>query len=85
MERPVVGSDAPGLGSAIEDGVTGLVVPQDDPDKLAAALLRLIDDRDEARALGARARSEAQRKWTIGACADSYERLYERLADRRVA
>ena len=85
MERPVVGTDAPGLGSAIEDGVTGLVVPEEDSESLAGALIRLIDDRDEARAIGRRARAAALRNSSIGACADQYERLYERFAGLRVA
>jgi len=84
MERPVVASGAPGLGSAIEDGVTGLVVPMEDPDSLARALLRLIDNRDEARAMGARARAAALLNASLEDCADQYERLYERFIGARV-
>jgi len=54
---PVVVSDgAPGPLELVEDGVTGLVVPVDDPTRLAAALRRLSSDDALRRRLGAAAR-----------------------------
>src|SRR6266516_134699 len=54
---PVVVSDAsPGPLELVEDGVTGLVVPVNDPTKLAAALRRLGNDGVLRRRLGAGAR-----------------------------
>ena len=54
---PVVVSDgAPGPLELIEDGVTGLVVPVNDPTRLAAALRRLGTDDALRRRLGAAAR-----------------------------
>ncbi len=54
---PVVVSDgAPGPLELVEDGVTGLVVPVNDPAKLAAALRRLGNDGDLRARLGAAAR-----------------------------
>ncbi|MCA1612763.1 MAG: glycosyltransferase [Acidobacteria bacterium] len=55
---PVVVSDgAPGLLELVEDGVTGLVVPVDDRDALAAALGRLAGDGELRRRLGEAARA----------------------------
>jgi len=42
--KPIVASDLEGLAELVEDGRTGLLVPPDDPDRLAAALLRLLAD-----------------------------------------
>jgi glycosyltransferase involved in cell wall biosynthesis len=79
MARPVVGTDVPGLRWAVSDGRTGLLVPEGDTDALAAALIRLIDDRGLARALGDAARSAVERERSLATCADQYEALYRRL------
>lgn len=51
----VVASDVGGIPDLIEDGTTGLLVPPDDADRLAAALRRVIDDAGFRRAAGAAA------------------------------
>jgi glycosyltransferase involved in cell wall biosynthesis len=43
---PAVGAEAAGIPEVIEDGVTGLLVPPRDPAAMAAACLRLLDDRE---------------------------------------
>jgi glycosyltransferase involved in cell wall biosynthesis len=45
MGVPVVSTPVSGIPELIEDGVTGLLVPQRDPAALADALARLLDDR----------------------------------------
>ena len=40
--RPVIGSDVPGLAVAVEDGVSGLLVPPGDAGALAGAMLRFV-------------------------------------------
>jgi glycosyltransferase involved in cell wall biosynthesis/SAM-dependent methyltransferase len=50
--RPVVASSVGGLTDAIEDGVTGLLVPPGDADALRAALERLLDDAELRSRLG---------------------------------
>jgi glycosyltransferase involved in cell wall biosynthesis len=62
--RAVVVSSAGGLREAVEDGVTGLVVPPRDPVALRAAIERLLADRDLRSALGAAAREAATRQFS---------------------
>ncbi len=59
---PVVATDVPGVRSVLEDGVTGIVVPRDDPGALADGMARLLGDAEMRRAMGiaARARCEAR-------------------------
>ena len=44
MGVAVVGTRVVGSVDAVRDGITGLLVPPDDPAALAAAILRLLDD-----------------------------------------
>jgi glycosyltransferase involved in cell wall biosynthesis len=62
---PVVASKVGGLPEAVLDGKTGLLVEPDDATSLARALIKLIDDRPEAQAMGiaGRARAVAMFSW----------------------
>jgi colanic acid/amylovoran biosynthesis glycosyltransferase len=60
---PVVASRHAGIGEAVEDGRTGLLVPPGDSLALAAALRRLIDAPEVAHAMGENARQVALEKF----------------------
>jgi glycosyltransferase involved in cell wall biosynthesis len=65
---PVIATTAVGAaaGGLVVDGVTGLIVPEDDPRALAAALERLAADRDLLGRLGTNARAHV-RAWSHAA------------------
>jgi glycosyltransferase involved in cell wall biosynthesis len=60
--RPVVATAVGGLVDAVEDGVTGMLVPSRDPRALRAALERLLDDA-APRAAASRLALERARMW----------------------
>jgi glycosyltransferase involved in cell wall biosynthesis len=69
---PVVAHDVGGVGEAVVDGVTGLLVPPDRPLQLAAAFERLIHDEALRRKLGG-----AGREWAARNCwKESAEALF---------
>ena len=51
--KPVVASAVGGLAEVVDDGVTGLLVPPADVDRLAHALLTLLQNTETARKMGA--------------------------------
>jgi colanic acid/amylovoran biosynthesis glycosyltransferase len=58
---PVVSTPVAGIPELIEDGRTGVLVPERDPGALATAIERLLDDPDQRRQLAAQARQRVLR------------------------
>jgi len=79
-ELPVVASDVGSVSEVVENGVTGLLVPPDDPLALAEALSSLVADSQRRRELGKRGRARALERFDADAMARAYERLYDELA-----
>ncbi|HEX6288575.1 MAG TPA: glycosyltransferase family 4 protein [Herpetosiphonaceae bacterium] len=75
---PVVATDIPGSRELVRSGATGLLVPVGQPRALAAAIRRLLDQRDEARRMAENAWREVQR-YTLEHTASGYDRLYQTL------
>jgi len=74
--RPVVASAVGGLLDAVEDGVTGLLVPPGDVAALRAALERLLGDAELRARLGAAAREKAQQELSFGVAAERLAAVY---------
>ena len=72
---PIVSTAVGGIPNVVEDGETGLLVPVDEA-ALAAALARLEQDRELARAMGARAREVALARYSHDRMVDAYLELY---------
>jgi len=69
--RPVVASSVGGLVDAVEDEVTGLLVPPGDAGALQTAILRLLEDPDLRRRLGASARERARERFSWDAATEA--------------
>jgi len=74
--RPVVASAVGGLVDAVDDGVTGLLVPAGDIAALRSALERLLGDSELRAQLGAEAREKAQREFSFDAAATALLAAY---------
>jgi glycosyltransferase involved in cell wall biosynthesis len=81
--RPVVATAVGGLGDLVRDGVTGLLVPAEDAEALAAAMLALADDPARAEAMGAAGRVRALEAFEQARCTDRTEALYRSWLERR--
>lgn len=79
---PMIASDMPGLADLIQPDVTGLLVPPEAPDQLAAAVGRLFSDDALVRNMSQTARQNVQRyDWRNVAL--RHVELYERLMAAR--
>jgi glycosyltransferase involved in cell wall biosynthesis len=75
-ELPVVASRVGGVPELVVDGKTGLLVPPGDPHELAAALRRLVNDRDLRRRLGAAGRVRAGTQFNLNWFRRAHLELY---------
>jgi len=77
--RPVVATDVGSVSELVEEGVTGLLVPPNDPEALAGAIRTLLEDPDKRERMGARGREIAREHFTAEAMAQRFESLYDEL------
>ena len=57
---PVIAANSPGIRESVIDGETGFLVPQDDPEAMAAAMRGLVQSPDLVNVLGAAGRKFAE-------------------------
>jgi glycogen(starch) synthase len=80
--RPVVASDAGGLGEIVTSEETGLCVPCGDERALAGAMERLLGDPGFAASLAASGRERALREYSWQRAADRTRQCYSRVLRR---
>ncbi|HEU5182780.1 MAG TPA: glycosyltransferase [Candidatus Polarisedimenticolia bacterium] len=77
--KPVVASRVGGSGEVVVDGVTGRLVPPEDPAALAVALSGLISSSDLRRRLGSQALERVRSEFSIQRMARDTLNLYDEL------
>ncbi len=75
--RPVVASAVGGLPEAVEDGVTGMLVPAEDPAALASAIERLAGSPEARRTMGHAASARVRARFSLDAMAAGTHACYE--------
>lgn len=76
---PIVATNACGNDEAIEDGVSGILVPVRSPERLAAAIIEMRRKPDRARKMGERGRERVARLFSHQAMVDGMRQIYGEL------
>lgn len=76
---PIVTTASEGALEIIEDGVTGRLVPVDDAESLADAIVDLLDNSSERSRLAQNARRAARRHFSLERMARDTERVYREV------
>ena len=77
---PVVISDRVGIFREVERAEAGIVVPPNSAD-LYSAFVKLLDDKDEAQAMGARGKALVEEQFAIGKVADRMTEAFREIID----
>jgi glycosyltransferase involved in cell wall biosynthesis len=80
----VLASDVPPVREVIEPGVTGLVEPLFDADRLAETALKVLDDPAAYKPLGKAARALILEKYGLEVCVPKLKDYFERVASAGV-
>lgn len=79
MGKPVIATNVGGNPYQIEDQVTGLLVPSNDPEVMADAMIHLLQDEETRTAMGRESRRKALRDFSAGRMIDMHESMYTKI------
>ncbi len=60
--KPIVATAVGGIPEVIQDGVDGIIIPSDDADSLAEAILELLQDKEKRQQMGENGEEEVSGK-----------------------
>jgi glycosyltransferase involved in cell wall biosynthesis len=76
---PVVATNVGGNAEAVQDGVSGIIVPAETPDALAAAITQLLVDPAKAKAMGIAGKQRVAENFTTAAMMEQTTATYRKL------
>ena len=77
--KPIVTTDAPGCRETVVDGKNGILVPPEDSEALAEAILKLAKDREKGIKMGKEGRKIVEEKFDIKDITEKYLDVYRNL------
>jgi len=77
---PVVASNVGGIPDIVKDGINGILVPPNDPIRIANALEKLLEDKELREKYGKEGRSMVERQFSLDYVTKEIMQIYERMA-----
>jgi len=84
MERPIVATDIRGCREAVDNNKTGILVPVKDPEKLAQAIIYLLENPEIAREMGKQGREKVLKEFDENIIFSRMKVEYERLVKEKL-
>lgn len=78
---PVVATDVGGNPEVIVDGITGLLVPPNDPESMAKAIIEILSNEKLSREMGLAGRKKIEEKFSLERMTLEYIDIYKSLYD----
>jgi len=77
--KPIIATRVGGNPEVVIDGMTGLKVPAKDPEQMAAAMLKLLSNRDLAKQMGEAGRKRVEEYFSLEIMVNAYEKIYRKI------
>jgi glycosyltransferase involved in cell wall biosynthesis len=85
LARPVVATNVGSIREAVIDGQTGYLVKPGDAQQLTERVLRLLNNQQLQRTIGAAARTRVIEYWSVENMVRGYEQLIESIYERKLS
>lgn len=79
MGKPIVTTDAVGCRECVDDGINGFLVPPKSGEKIAEALIKLIDDAELRDKMGKASRIKAEKEFDVQVVVNKHIQIYQDL------
>lgn len=76
-----LGSTIPSIAAVVRNEVEGYLVPVDDPQALAAAMLQLVEQDEHRHAMAEKARERVEKHFSPGVISDRLEAVYQTILE----
>ena len=75
--RPIVATDVGGNAEIVEHESNGLLVPSDQPEVMAKAILEILNDKGKSKLMGEMGKKKFEEEFTLDVMVKKYKDLYE--------
>jgi len=82
---PVISTRVGAIPEVVVDGVTGILVEKQNPQQLADAIIRLVDDPELRQRMGEAGRKRFEEHYTFERCAERLIKVFEQVLQERSA
>jgi len=79
LGKPVIGTNIGGIPETFKDGVTGILIPSGDSELLAQMIIRLLSDREQLTAMGAKAAEFVRENFSLEKMVDGVLKVYDEI------
>jgi len=83
-EKPVVAAKSTAIPEVVSDGKTGILVPCEDSNSIAEAVLFLLNNPQISESMGKKGRKRVERYFSINAMVSGWDKLYSNLVQKKL-
>lgn len=84
LGKPVIATKVGGIVDVVKDGETGIVIPPEDVDALAKAIITLLKDKKVARRMGEAGKRRIDERFTAETMVEKINQVYEKLIEKKL-